>query len=317
MTRYAIGLGSNMGDRLEHLTGAVEEIAAIVDHYTVASLYETQPVGGPDQDPFLNTVMLVETDLGPLAILDALQRIEAEHGRERKVRWGPRTLDLDLITSDGPPYHDDRLSLPHPRAGEREFVLRPLVDVWPEGSVTPRLSAADALERVGDQGVDRLSDDWVPPVATWKPNLLLAGQFFIVVAVAIALAYDGTLPDGEITPLRALGGLTAFVGMILAFIASRRLGPAMRASPVPRPEGDLITGGPYRLVRHPIYGGLSLFLMGTALVLESLVGLLVAAALVPYFMLKAGYEERQLRMRYAGYSAYRRAVPRRLIPFVI
>jgi protein-S-isoprenylcysteine O-methyltransferase Ste14 len=71
------------------------------------------------------------------------------------------------------------------------------------------------------------------------------------------------------------------------------------------------------LVRHPIYGGLSLFLMGTALVLESLVGLLVAAALVPYFMLKAGYEERQLRMRYAGYSAYRRAVPRRLIPFVI
>lgn len=284
---------------------------------TVSPVYETEPVGGPEQDPFLNAVVVVDSDRSPIEVLDACQEIEQSRQRVRQVRWGPRTLDLDILATDGPPHADERLTIPHPRASTREFVLRPLVDVWPDAEVGDGLTAEQALDQVGDQGVDYLTDDWIPPVSPRKAHAFLAGQFAILVAVALALAYDGSLPEGVAEMSRVLGGAVAFVGVVMAFIASRRLGTPMTASPIPGPDSELVMTGPYRFARHPIYGGLILFLMGTALVLDSIAGLLVSAALIPYFMLKARYEERQLRLRFAGYLLYKQTVHRWLIPFVI
>lgn len=315
MTRYAIGLGSNLGDRLQHLVDAHAALGKHFEVTAVSPIYETSPVGGPDQDPFLNAVILIETGRPAPEVLDVCQDIEGRHGRQRKVRWGPRTLDLDIVAADTA-HRDDRLTIPHPRAAEREFVLRPLSDVWPEAPVGDGLIAAHALGRLEDQGVDRLAGDWIPPVSRRKAGVLLAGQFALILVIAVALAYDGTLPEGEVTVIRVVGAVLAFIGGILAFIASRRLGVAT-ASPIPRPEAELVMTGPYRFARHPIYGGLSLFMMGTSLVLDSLVGFAVAALLIPYFLLKASYEERHLRMRFSGYLLYKQTVHRWLIPFVV
>lgn len=315
MSRYAVGLGSNEGDRLGHLADACEEIDG--HDKAVSSLYETEPVGGPDQDPFLNAVVVVDSELSPLEMLDHLQSIEHAHGRERRVRWGPRTLDLDLLTSDAGPVSGERLTLPHPLAADREFVLRPLVELWPDAPVGPDLTATGALAGLEDQGVDLLARNWVPPVSDWKAWGWVGGQFVLFIATALAIASDGSLPDGEVTVLGVAGALLAMVGMILAFVASRRLGPAMTPSPVPKATASMVVAGPYRYARHPIYGGVTLVLVGTALFLDSVWGVAVAALLIPYFWMKSSYEEDQLRMRFPGYSAYRKVVHRRLIPFLI
>ncbi len=318
MIRYAIGLGSNVGDRRRHLADAAAELAGELGEVTASPLYETEPRGGPaGQDPFLNAVVMVETDRPPIEVLDVCQEIERKHGRVRKERWGPRTLDLDIVARDGPPHSDSRLEIPHQRAAEREFVLRPLADIWPQAPIGGGLTAREALPSTSGQGVDFLSDDWIPPVSRWKANALLAGQVALFVTVALALAYDGQLPGDGLGYLGFLGGVMAVVGVILALVASRSLGRSIAAAPIPKPEGELIVTGVYRYARHPIYGGLCLFFMGAALVLDSLLGFLAAAALIPFFLFKARYEERQLRMQYAGYHEYRRTVRRRLIPFVV
>lgn len=274
------------------------------------------PVGGPEQDPFLNAVVVVESDLEAAQVLEICQEIEHDQGRERQQRWGPRTLDLDIVTSNGPEHDDDQLTIPHPRAAEREFVLRPLCDVWPDAPLGEGTTALSALERVGDQGVDYLSNDWIPPVSRWKANALLAGQAVIFAATAFAFVADGTLPE-DWSPIRGAGVVLALVGVGLAFDAARRLGHSITASPIPRSGAQLVVAGPFRYARHPIYGGVCLFLVGTALTLWSGVGLAMSATLVPYFLFKARYEERQLRMRFAGYLEYTRRVRKRLIPLVV
>jgi 2-amino-4-hydroxy-6-hydroxymethyldihydropteridine diphosphokinase len=317
VTRYAIGVGSNLGDRHRHLYEACVEIERRLGNATPSGVYETEPVGGPDQDPYLNAVVVVETDLQPLELLDILQEIEHSHGRERSVQWGPRTLDLDIVTSDGPGVSTARLSVPHPRTPEREFVLRPLAEVWPDAPVGDDLDARSELAAVGDQGVDLLVRRWMPPLPRWPARLLLAVQFALVLAVAVAVFVGGTLPDGGLSPGRGAGLVLALAGLGLALAASRRLGVALAASPLPRHEAALVTGGPYRYARHPIYGGLILFLTGTSLALDSSLGLLLSLVTIPFFLLKAAYEERHLRLRYAGYRAYQRRVRRRLIPFLL
>jgi 2-amino-4-hydroxy-6-hydroxymethyldihydropteridine diphosphokinase len=317
VTRYAIGLGSNLGDRLQHLIAACDELRQRLGPLEVSPLYETEPVGGPQQDPFLNAVVVVDTELDPLGLLDICQEVESMHGRERKIRWGPRTLDIDIIATDALAHSSERLTLPHPRAAEREFVLRPVVDVWPGAPVGEDLTAAQALDAIPDQGVDRLTNEWLPPVPRWKSHVFLAVQFGLFLAVAIAFAYDGTLPERAAGITRVVGAAFAFIGVVLAFVASRRLGSALAAPPIPRPGAELVTSGPYRLARHPIYGGITMFMVGTALVVDSVAGLAVSVLLVPFFLLKARYEEKQLRMRYPGYLAYRQMVPRWLIPFVV
>lgn len=317
MTKYAIGLGSNVGDRLGHLVDAHRDLGEQFDVVAVSPIYETEPVGGPDQDPFLNAVVVVETDHDAHDVLVVCREIEGRHGRERKVEWGPRTLDLDVIATDGPAVSTERLTVPHPRAVDREFVLRPLATVWADAPVGEGLTAQAALASVDDQEVDELERDWVPPVSRVRGNVLVSAQFALLVVIALAFAYDGTLPEGRVTALRVIGAAVAFFGLVFAFIASRRLGGAMTPSPHPLPDADLVISGPYRFVRHPIYGGLTMFMLGTALFLSSVVGLFAALFLLPFFFLKAGIEERWLRMHHAGYRAYMAVVTRRLIPFVV
>ena len=316
MTRYAIGLGSNLGERLVHLRRGVEALGEVGRITAISGLYETEPVGGPDQDPFLNAVVVLETDLGPHELLERLWEIERAQGRERTTRWGPRTLDLDIIASDGAPVTEESLVVPHPRAHQREFVLRPLVDVWPEAPLTGGVTAAEALGEIDDQNVDRLARRWLRD-SKLVGSVLVGVQFAWFIGLALALAWDGSLPEGDADPLRILGMVLAAAGAGLAFVASRRLGRALTPTPEPVAGADLIETGPYRLVRHPIYGGVILFSIGTALILDSVAGSVLALGLLPFFYLKSVYEERRLRIAYAGYSEYRRRVPHRLIPFVL
>jgi len=130
-----IGLGSNLGDRRATILAAVEALGQ-VDGITVerlSHLYETPPMGGPPQQPtYLNGVARLSTSLPPFRLLDVLQRIETRFGRRRAVRWGPRTLDLDILIYGDLVLRDSRLTVPHPRLTERLFVLRPLAEIAPD-----------------------------------------------------------------------------------------------------------------------------------------------------------------------------------------
>lgn len=315
MNRYLIALGSNLDDRLAHLTSACQEIGGRVGDWSVSSVYETEPVGGPEQGPFLNAVMAADSDLGPYEMLDLLQEVESHHGRERAVRWGPRTLDLDIVAWDGPGFAEERLTVPHPRARERAFVLEPLAELWPDADVGGGLTAVDALQRLDRRGVDRLARVWVPSVPRAVPNALIAGQFAVVAIVAILVLTTGSLPE-RLDPVVILGALSVFAGSVLALWSARLLGAGMTASPVPAPHAELVESGPYRVVRHPIYTGVWLIMLGAAVSFESWPAALAATLLAVYLWLKAGYEERLLRMRFAGYRSYRERVPWRLVPYV-
>lgn len=314
MTRYAIGLGSNVGDRYGHLVSACHEIGEGVDHWQVSSLYETEPVGGPDQGPFLNAVAVVESDLTPEAMLRWLQSIEDSHGRVREERWGPRTLDLDLVVSDSGSLSTDDLTLPHPRAAEREFVLRPLVELWPDAPVTEGSSATQTLAAIPAQGVDRLSGDWIPPVSPLPGRLAVAAQFVLLTVLAIVIVVTGEPPA---TPWMIGGAVLAVCGVVIGLVAARQLGASLTPNPVPKKGAELVEDGLYGRARHPIYGGVILVFLGLAMFMGSLWGVLGVVLLTVFFWIKSSYEERQLRIRHAGYRAYRQDVRRRFIPFVI
>jgi dihydroneopterin aldolase/2-amino-4-hydroxy-6-hydroxymethyldihydropteridine diphosphokinase len=129
-----LALGTNLGDRVTVLREAVEDLRAVpgITVAAVSPVVETAPVGGPPQPDYLNAVVLVTTSLSPHELLAAGQRIEAGHGRERAVRWGPRTLDIDVIRYGEVVSDEPDLELPHPSAAERAFVLAPWLAVDPE-----------------------------------------------------------------------------------------------------------------------------------------------------------------------------------------
>lgn len=130
--RAVMGLGSNLGDRLGHLQGAVDGLGERAgDVVAVSRVYETAPVG-PDQPDFLNAVVVVVTDLTPHELLEVAQELERAHERVRTRRWGPRTLDVDVLLIEGCELSTPDLVVPHPRIRERDFVLAPLHDVAPE-----------------------------------------------------------------------------------------------------------------------------------------------------------------------------------------
>jgi 2-amino-4-hydroxy-6-hydroxymethyldihydropteridine diphosphokinase len=154
MPRAAIGLGSNLGDRVRNINEAVTALARLGSLVRVSSLYETAPIGGPEQGPYLNAVAVIDTDLGARELLEGCLDIERAAGRERRERWGPRTLDLDVLLYGVLPIADDDLLVPHPRLTERRFVLEPLLEVWPEAALpdgTPlqsfRAAVADQIVR--------------------------------------------------------------------------------------------------------------------------------------------------------------------------
>ena len=132
--RAHLALGSNLGDRLGHLQAAVTALAGTegVAVTGVSRVYETAPVGGPEQGPYLNAVVELTTDLTPGELLAVARRLENEAGRVRAERFGPRTLDVDVLLVGDERVDTPELTLPHPRMWERGFVLAPLADVAPD-----------------------------------------------------------------------------------------------------------------------------------------------------------------------------------------
>jgi 2-amino-4-hydroxy-6-hydroxymethyldihydropteridine diphosphokinase len=122
-----------------------------------SSIYETAPVGGPDQGAYLNAVAVVETDLAPRRLLDVMLDVERRMGRVRRERWGPRTIDLDLLLHGDSAVDEPGLTVPHPRLTERRFALEPLLEAWPEATLPDGRPLADFLEAVADQDVVRVA----------------------------------------------------------------------------------------------------------------------------------------------------------------
>jgi 2-amino-4-hydroxy-6-hydroxymethyldihydropteridine diphosphokinase len=128
--RVVLGLGSNLGDRAEHLRRAVAGLGD--DVVALSDVYETEPMGGPDQGPYLNMVVVLRTDRSARDLLTHAQALESAAGRVRAERWGPRPLDVDILWIDGERLSSADLEVPHPRMAERDFVLVPLADVAPD-----------------------------------------------------------------------------------------------------------------------------------------------------------------------------------------
>ena len=135
--RAVVGFGANLGDRLSTLRLALSELARSARVEKTSHVYATAPVGGPPQPEFLNAAALVHYEGAPLGLLDELLSIEARLGRVRAERWGPRTVDLDLLWIDGLAIDSARLLVPHPRLHERAFALVPLLEIVP-GARDPR-----------------------------------------------------------------------------------------------------------------------------------------------------------------------------------
>jgi 2-amino-4-hydroxy-6-hydroxymethyldihydropteridine diphosphokinase len=147
--RAYLSLGTNVGDRYAHLAGALA-IVAEDDAMRISSVYRTEPVGGVDQEEFWNLVVELETEADPRALLERARRAESAAGRTREVRWGPRTLDVDLLLVGDLEVADPDLVVPHPRMYERAFVLAPLAELEPALlSEAQRAAGVGWVERLG------------------------------------------------------------------------------------------------------------------------------------------------------------------------
>jgi 2-amino-4-hydroxy-6-hydroxymethyldihydropteridine diphosphokinase len=154
VARTFLGLGSNLGDRLGHLRNGLRHLdrgdVAVVD---VSGVWETQPLGGPHQDPYLNIVAEVRTGLDAVALLARCQAAEVAEGRERHERWGARPLDVDILLIEGLTIDHPDLQVPHPRLWDRRFVLAPLAELAPE--LVPKVALTEAegeVHRLGTLG---------------------------------------------------------------------------------------------------------------------------------------------------------------------
>ena len=148
MVRAFLGLGSNLGDRratLRRAVGAIPEVVA------VSPVYETEPVGGPEQGAFYNIVVELDTRRSPRQLLELCRELEREANRVRRIRWGPRTLDVDVLLVGDQAVADDDLTVPHPRMHQRNFVMVPLLDLAPDLQVAgyDPASAVGAVTNIG------------------------------------------------------------------------------------------------------------------------------------------------------------------------
>jgi 2-amino-4-hydroxy-6-hydroxymethyldihydropteridine diphosphokinase len=155
-----IGIGSNLQQPIEQVKQALQRLAGIPQTRLIACspLYRSAPLGPADQPDYINAVAALETELAPLDLLDALQAIERQQGRVRSgERWGPRTLDLDLLLYGEQQIANDRLIVPHPGLGERNFVLYPLYDIAGEDLQIPGLGLlGQLLQTCPAQGLELL-----------------------------------------------------------------------------------------------------------------------------------------------------------------
>ncbi len=317
MTRTAIALGSNQGDRLGYIRTGIAGIRRLGTVISVSSLYETEPVGGPDQDRYLNAVVLIETDLEPHALLAELHRLEEAAGRTRGERWGPRTLDLDIIAHRADPVDMPDLTIPHPLAAERRFVLEPLAEIWPQAPLGEGVTAEHALAGVEPGGTFRWSGDWEvgAPNLGWRSGALVGAQVGLI-ATIVVVGY-ATLVS-PVSPLRsAIAAALAVPGTWLVVSAALALGSRLSALPEPRPGDGLIERGPFRRARHPIYGGVILGTLAMVVISGSWWALVPAAALGAVLVTKVDLEERALTLAFPDYPDYRRRVRKRFLPFLI
>jgi 2-amino-4-hydroxy-6-hydroxymethyldihydropteridine diphosphokinase len=155
--RAFVGLGANLGDREGTLRQAVELLGATdgIDVVAVSSAYESAPWGPVEQPPYLNAAAELETSLAPHALLAVLLAVEAELGRVRDVRWGPRTCDLDLLLYGGGTIDTPDLQVPHPRLADRRFVLEPLLELAPGARLPDGRALGELASAVAGQEVER------------------------------------------------------------------------------------------------------------------------------------------------------------------
>ncbi len=146
--KYVVALGSNLGDRSQILESALEEIGNVSEIIKVSSFYETAPVGGPDQPDYMNAIVIIDSQLSPEDLLLSLQSIENKAGRTREVRWGARTLDLDLISAGDLKVESEFLTLPHPRAHERGFVLQPWLEIDADAEIVGKGRISELLAAI-------------------------------------------------------------------------------------------------------------------------------------------------------------------------
>jgi 2-amino-4-hydroxy-6-hydroxymethyldihydropteridine diphosphokinase len=151
--KAALSLGSNLPDRRAHLDGALRRLRERTRVLKVSRFLETEPQGGPPQGRFLNAAVVVDTDLTPRGLLALARELEEAAGRVRTARWGPRTLDVDLLLCDDRIVREEDLEIPHPRLTERRFVLEPLAEVAPRWVVpgTGR-TVEECLADLADRG---------------------------------------------------------------------------------------------------------------------------------------------------------------------
>jgi len=159
MQEAYVALGANIGDRESSLTEAIRRLRADTELEVrrLSAIYETAPIGYTDQPSFLNMAVCVRTELDPVSLLRRLLAIEQEMGRVRDVRWGPRNIDLDLLVHGEVSLDTSELTLPHPRMGQRAFVLVPLRDIWPEDQPFPWEAELSAFS-LQEEGIARFAE---------------------------------------------------------------------------------------------------------------------------------------------------------------
>ena len=161
-TRAFIGIGSNLCGPVAHVRSAIKEIDGVPDTHLErsSSLYSSPPMGPPDQPDYVNAVVEVRTSLDGLSLLDQLQHLERTHGRlESPFRWGPRTLDLDILLFGAEVIECDKLSIPHPGLSTRAFVVIPLAEIAPDLRLPGGVSVADLAGRMPHGAATRLPDE--------------------------------------------------------------------------------------------------------------------------------------------------------------
>lgn len=165
--RTVIAMGSNIGDRLDYLQGGLDGLfdTPRITFLAVSPVYETTPVGGPEQPDYLNAVVIAETSMPAQAVLERCLSLEDAYGRVRDERWGPRTLDLDLIIYGDEVSNSPGLTLPHPRAHERAFVLAPWLDADPQAQIPGCGPVADLLAALATAGIARVEGAVLHPPA--------------------------------------------------------------------------------------------------------------------------------------------------------
>nr|WP_297890138.1 2-amino-4-hydroxy-6-hydroxymethyldihydropteridine diphosphokinase [Sulfurihydrogenibium sp.] len=132
LNRVFLGLGSNLGNREENLKKAIELLSEKINIIKLSKIYETKPVGVENQPDFLNMALIGETDIDHISMFSFIKEVEKKVGRVERYRWGPREIDIDILFYNDLIFHSENLQIPHPRLHERDFVLKPLMDLNPD-----------------------------------------------------------------------------------------------------------------------------------------------------------------------------------------